>query len=161
MSQSLTLPERARVTGGKYLTFVLAGEEYGFEILTVHEIIGMLPITPVPNSHRCVRGVVNLRGKVIPIVDLRRRFGMPEAEEPETCIIVVAVTGLLVGIAVDAVSEVVTIANEQVEPPPSFGTDVDTTLLLGLAKSETKVRLLLDVARVLDPAALAGADAAA
>ncbi len=152
--------ERHRALGGKYLTFVLAGEEYGFEILTVHEIIGMLPVTPVPHSHECIRGVINLRGKVIPIVDLRKRFGMPAAESPETCIIVVAVRDVLVGIAVDAVSEVLTIAESAIEPPPAFGTDVDTTLLLGLAKSETKVRLLLDVERVLDADAIANAAAA-
>src|SRR5690349_7084570 len=88
-----------RALGGKYLTFVLANEEYGFEILTVHEIIGMMAVTPVPHSHPCIRGVVNLRGKVIPIVDLRRRFAMQPTNDPETCIIVLAVKGLLVGIA--------------------------------------------------------------
>ncbi len=139
----------ARALGGKYLTFVLAGEEYGFEILTVHEIIGMMAVTPVPHSHPCIRGVVNLRGKVIPIVDLRRRFAMAPSESPETCIIVLNVKGLLVGIAVDAVSEVRLIADGSIEPPPAFGSDVDVSCLLGVSNSDGKVRMLLDADKVL------------
>lgn len=149
----------ARSLGGKYLTFVLAGEEYAFEILTVHEIIGMMAVTPVPHSHPVIRGVVNLRGKVIPIVDLRRRFDMPapEHEAPETCIIVLNVKGLLVGIAVDAVSEVRMIAEGEIEPPPSFGSDVDVSCLLGVANSDGKVRMLLDADKVLSLEAIASA----
>ena len=141
-----------RTLGGKYLTFVLANEEYAFEILTVHEIIGIMAVTPVPHSHPVIRGVVNLRGKVIPIVDLRRRFAMtppPEGETPETCIIVLNVRNLLVGIAVDAVSEVRMINEAEIEPPPAFGSDVDTSCLLGVANSEGKVRMLLDADKVL------------
>ncbi len=148
-----------RSLGGKYLTFVLAGEEYAFEILTVHEIIGMMSVTPVPHSHPCIRGVVNLRGKVIPIVDLRRRFDMPAAgsDTAETCIIVLNVKGLLVGIAVDAVSEVRMIAEGEIEPPPSFGADVDVSCLLGVSNSEGKVRMLLDADKVLSLEAIASA----
>lgn len=148
-----------RSLGGKYLTFELAGEEYAFEILTVHEIIGMMSVTPVPHSHPVIRGVVNLRGKVIPIVDLRRRFDMPAPEggAAETCIIVLNVKGLLVGIAVDAVSEVRMINDAEIEPPPSFGSDVDVSCLLGVSNSEGKVRMLLDADRVLSLEAIASA----
>ncbi|MFN0098021.1 MAG: chemotaxis protein CheW [Gemmatimonadaceae bacterium] len=141
-----------RTRGGKYLTFVLANEEYAFEIHTVHEIVGIMAITPVPHSHPVIRGVVNLRGKVVPIVDLRRRFAMtPPAAgvAPATCIIVLHVRNLLVGIAVDAVSDVRMIHDAEIEPPPAFGSDVDTSCLLGVANSEGKVRMLLDAEKVV------------
>lgn|SRR5690554_5666941 len=151
--------------GGKYLTFFLAGEEYGIEILKVHEIIGMMPITRVPRTPDVVRGVINLRGKVIPIVDLRRRFHLPAAEPTEeTCIIVVQVRGVQTGVVVDSVSEVMDIHGNDVEDTPSFGVDVDTAYLLGIAKSAGRVRLLLDIDRVLsheDVQALGEAQAAA
>jgi purine-binding chemotaxis protein CheW len=134
---------------GKYLTFYLADEEYGVEILKVHEIIGMLPITRVPRTPSFVRGVINLRGKVIPIIDLRERFGMPHEGAEEQCIIVVQVHGIQLGVVVDKVSEVLSIADGEIEPTPSFGVDVSTEYLLGLAKGEGRVRLLLDIDRVL------------
>lgn len=134
---------------GKYLTFYLADEEYGVEILKVHEIIGMLPITRVPRTPAFVRGVINLRGKVIPIIDLRDRFGMPHAGSEEQCIIVVQVHGIQLGVVVDRVSEVRSIGDGEIEPTPSFGVDVSTEYLLGLAKGEGRVRLLLDIDRVL------------
>ena len=139
-----------RRQGGKFLTFFLAGEEYGLEILKVFEIIGMLPITRVPRTPSCIRGVINLRGKVIPIVDLREKFGMPAAgDAAETCIIVVQVQGVQIGVVVDRVSEVAHIAASEIEPPPSFGADVPTDFLLGLGKANDRVRLLLDIDRVL------------
>ena len=134
---------------GKYLTFYLASEEYGVEILKVHEIIGMLPITRVPRTPPFVRGVINLRGKVIPIIDLRERFGMSQEGAEETCIIVVQVHGIQLGVVVDKVSEVLNIAEGDLEPTPSFGVDVNTEYLLGLAKGDGRVRLLLDIDRVL------------
>ena len=134
---------------GKFLTFNLAGEEYGLEILKVHEIMGMLPITRVPRTPESVRGVINLRGKVIPIVDLRRKFRMPHDGTEETCIIVVEVRGIQIGIVVDTVSEVRDIPAAEIEPAPEFGADVDTRYLLGLAKSDNRVRLLLDIDCVL------------
>ncbi len=134
---------------GKYLTFYLASEEYGVEILKVHEIIGMLPITRVPRTPSFVRGVINLRGKVIPIIDLRERFGMPHEGAEEQCIIVVQVHGIQLGVVVDKVSEVLSIGDGEIEPTPSFGVDVSTEYLLGLAKGEGRVRLLLDIDRVL------------
>ena len=135
--------------GGKFLTFFLAGEEYGLEILKVHEIIGMLPITRVPRTPAFVRGVINLRGKVIPIIDLRRKFGMESEAAEETCIIVVQVQGIQIGIVVDRVSEVADIASADIENTPSFGADVQTDYLLGIGKSQDRVRLLLDIERVL------------
>src|SRR4051812_44341547 len=153
MSNVETAVSREAARGGKFLTFFLAGEEYGLEILKVHEIIGILPITRVPRTPDFIRGVVNLRGKVIPIVDLRAKFGMPTTEDaPETCIIVVAVKGVQIGVVVDKVSEVSNINESDVEPPPSFGADVRTDFLLGLGKSSERVRLLLDIDQVLSSA---------
>ena len=136
--------------GGKYLTFVLAGEEYGIQILSVHEILGMLPATRIPRTPEHIRGVINLRGKVIPVLDLRLRFGMPAVEATETsCIIVVQVQGTQMGLVVDQVSEVTTIAHTDIEPAPSFGADVPTDFILGIGKAAGRVRLLLDIDRVL------------
>ena len=135
---------------GKYLTFVLCEEEYGLEILKVREIIGLLDVTPVPQTPAFVKGVINLRGKVIPVVDLRLKFGMPEAEyTKETCIIVVDVGALLMGIIVDTVSEVIEIKEEEIEPAPSFGEKVDVRFILGMGKIKGKVKILLDIDRVL------------
>ncbi len=137
-------------SGGKFLSFYLAGEEYGIAILKVHEIIGMMSITGVPRTPEYVRGIINLRGKVIPIVDLRRKFGMASLDQTsETCIIVVTVQDVEVGIVVDRVSEVLNISDKDIEPAPSFGADVNTDFILGIGKSQGKVRLLLDIDRVL------------
>ena len=139
-----------KVSGGKFLTFFLAGEEYGIEILKVHEIIGMMPITRVPRTPEFIRGVINLRGKVIPIVDLRLKFGMESVEQTsETCIIVVHVEGIEMGIVVDRVSEVLNIASGEIEDAPSFGRDVNTDYILGIGKTQSKVKILLDIDRVL------------
>jgi purine-binding chemotaxis protein CheW len=146
---------QAGTVGGKFLTFFLADEEYGLEILKVHEILGVLPITRVPRTPSFIRGVINLRGKVIPIVDLRRKFGMPDEDDTaQTCIIVVQVQGLQMGVVVDRVSEVLDIAGEQVEPPPAFGCDVDTSYILGIGKGEGRVRILLDIDKALTTAEL-------
>jgi len=135
---------------GKYLTFVLANEEYGLEILKVREILGMMPITPVPQTPSFVKGVINLRGKVIPVVDLRLKFGMPEAEvTKETCVIVVEVTGMQMGVVVDTVSEVVDIVESQIEDAPKFGTQVNTDFIMGMGKVGDKVKILLDIEQVL------------
>ena len=142
--------EKAKSAGGKFLTFFLAGEEYGIEILSVHEIIGMMPITCVPGTPDHICGIINLRGKIIPIVDLRRKFGMEsKAQTAETCIIVVHVQGVEVGIVVDRVSEVLNIAAGDIEPPPSFGKDVNTDYILGIGKSQSKVKILLNIDRVI------------
>jgi purine-binding chemotaxis protein CheW len=142
--------EKAKSAGGKFLTFFLAGEEYGIEILSVHEIIGMMSITSVPGTPDHICGIINLRGKIIPIVDLRRKFGMEsKAQTSETCIIVVHVQGVEVGIVVDRVSEVLNIAADDIEPPPSFGRDVNTDFILGIGKSQSKVKILLNIDRVI------------
>jgi purine-binding chemotaxis protein CheW len=135
---------------GKYLTFVLAAEEYGLEILRVREILGTMPITPVPQTPEFVKGVINLRGKVIPVIDLRLKFGMPAVDyTQETCIIVVEVDGVQMGVIVDTVSEVLDITDSQIEDAPRFGTQVDTSFILGMGKIGDKVKILLDIARVL------------
>lgn len=136
--------------GGKFLTFFLAGEEYGLEILKVQEIFGMMPITPVPRTPQFIRGVINLRGKVIPVVDLRLKLAMDSIEQTEeTCIIVVRANGVETGIVVDKVSEVLDIANSNIEDAPSFGSSVNSTYILGIGKSEGRVKLLLDIEIVL------------
>jgi len=139
---------------GKYLTFTLAGEEYGIGILKIREIIGMMPITSVPQAPDFVKGVINLRGKVIPVIDLRLRFGMPAMDYTErTCIIVVEIdlqdTALNIGIVVDSVSEVLNIAGSNIENAPMFGTQLNTNYILGMAKIEGGVKILLDIDKVL------------
>ncbi|MDH5542525.1 MAG: chemotaxis protein CheW [Nitrospinota bacterium] len=135
---------------GKYLTFVLGDEEYGLEILKVREIISVMEITEVPQVPDFIKGVINLRGKVIPVIDLRLKFGMPAVEYTrETCIIVVNVNNLLLGIVVDTVAEVLDIAKENIDPPPSFGSSVDTNFILGMGKVKEKVKILLDIEKVL------------
>jgi len=140
---------------GKYLTFTLAGEEYGIGIFKIKEIIGMMPITSVPGTPEFVKGVINLRGKVIPVIDLRLRFGMEELEYTErTCIIVVDIDGqtgiILIGIVVDAVSEVLNIKNEDMEDTPAFGSKLNTQYIPGMAKMEGGVKILLDIDQVLN-----------
>jgi len=139
---------------GKYLTFTLAEEEYGIGILKIKEIIGMLPITSVPQTPEFVKGVINLRGKVIPVIDLRLKFGMGEIDYTErTCIIVVEIDGqsgtVLIGVVVDSVSEVLNVKGEDVEDTPTFGAQLDTEYILGMAKMEGGVKILLDIDRVL------------
>ena len=135
---------------GKFLTFVLGNEEYGIEILKVREIIGIMEITPVPQTPDYMKGVINLRGKVIPIIDLRLKFAMPEVEHTkETCIIVAEVGTAQVGIIVDSVSEVTDIKGEDIEEAPSFGQGIDTNFIMGLGKTKKKIVILLDIERVL------------
>ncbi len=142
------------VKAGKYLTFALHTEEYGLEILKVREIIGYMAITKVPRTIGYVKGVINLRGQVIPIIDLRLKFGMPSAEVTEkTCIIVVESMDegveKQVGVIVDSVSEVLDIAQEVMEAPPEFTGEVDSSLMMGMAKVEGKIIILLNIERVL------------
>jgi len=148
--QVADMEERA----GKYLTFKLAEEEYGLEILKVREIMGLMPVTRVPQTPAFVRGVINLRGKVIPVVDLRMKFGMPCIEDTEeTCIIVVDVArkGQVtnMGIVVDRVEEVLDISGNDIEDTPSLGAGVNTDFILGMGKVGDKVKMLLDINRVL------------
>jgi purine-binding chemotaxis protein CheW len=139
---------------GKYLTFSLAGEEYGIGILKVKEIIGMMAITHVPQTPEYVKGVINLRGKVIPVIDLRLKFGIEPIEYSErTCIIVVEISStaktISMGIVVDSVSEVLNIKSGDIEDTPSFGTKLKTEFILGMAKTGSSVKILLDIDLVL------------
>jgi len=140
---------------GKYLTFGLGGEEYGLEILKVKEIIGIMNITAVPQTPKYVKGVINLRGKVIPVIDLRLKFGMENLEYNErTCIIVVDIESrglskVIMGIVVDSVSEVLNIKGEEIEATPTFGVSLNTDYILGMAKVKGTVKILLDIDKVL------------
>ena len=139
---------------GKYLTFKIATEEYGLEILKVQEIIGMMNVTRVPKTPEFVQGVIKLRGKVIPVIDLRLKFGLESIENTEmTCVIVVQIVSkagnLTTGIIVDEVYEVLDINGDQIEDAPSFGANVDTTFILGMGKIGEKVVSLLDIDKVL------------
>ena len=138
---------------GKYLTFHLATEEYAVEVMKVREIMGVLHITMVPQTPAEVKGVINLRGKVIPVIDLRVKFGLPEAPYTQrTCIIVVQPSGdagAQMGIIVDEVSEVLNLAPGDIQKTPDFGTGVEMPHLLGLAKVKDKVKILLDIDCVL------------
>ena len=150
MATSQMEKPEVRTRGGKFLTFYLGEEEYGLEILKVQEILGLLPITRVPRIPNFIRGVINLRGKVIPIVDLRLKFAMEVGETTaRTCIIVVQRGAAQTGIVVDRVSEVLTIAEEQIEEAPPFGDEVDTSYILGIGKSGDRVCILLDIDQAL------------
>jgi len=128
---------------------LLDDDEYGFEILKVQEIIGMMRVTPVPQTPSFVQGVINLRGKVIPIIDLRLKFAMPAvAQTEETCIIVVRAQGVAMGIVVDRVSEVLDIATEDIDAL-SCGAAVNTDYILGIGKATRTVTVLLDIDQIL------------
>jgi len=148
---------------GKYLTFALGPEEYGLEILKVREIIGYMEITAVPQTPHEVKGVINLRGQVIPVVDLRAKFGMETAEvTDESCIIVVEISqgnrSFSTGIVVDHVQEVLDIAGQDIEEAPQFGSSVDTNFILGMGKIGDSVKILLDIDKVLGGDDLSGFD---
>jgi purine-binding chemotaxis protein CheW len=139
---------------GKYLTFQLAKEEFAVQVLNVREIMGVQEITAVPQMPFHVKGVLNLRGKVIPVIDLRLKFGMEEMEYTQrTCIIVVQIEGaggkISTGIIVDGVSEVLTLQTADIEDTPDFGMGAATPYLMGLAKIKGKVKILLDITKVI------------
>ena len=139
---------------GKYLTFTLADEEYGINLLKIKEIIGMVPITAVPRTPKFVKGVINLRGRVIPVMDLRLRFGLESMDYTDrTCIIVVEIEGdtgkVLIGIVVDTVSEVLNIKPDEIEESPTFGSKLNTDFILGMAKMEGGVKILIHIDKVL------------
>jgi purine-binding chemotaxis protein CheW len=139
---------------GKYLTFSLAGEEYGIGILKVKEIIGLITITPIPQTPDHIKGVINLRGKVIPVVDIRLKFGMEAMDYTErTCIIVTEIAAgpnkIAMGIVVDSVSEVLNIKAAEIADTPDFGSKLDTSYILGMAKIGQNVKILLDIDKVM------------
>jgi purine-binding chemotaxis protein CheW len=146
--------QRAAEREGKYLTFSLDQEEYGISILKVKEIIGMMRVTPVPQTPEHVKGVINLRGKVIPVIDLRLRFGMSSIDYTDrTCIVVVETDWdrgkLHIGIVVDSVSEVLNIKGSDIEETPEFGTTLNTDYILGMAKTSGSLKILLDIDQIL------------
>ena len=157
---------KAEPRAGKYLVFHLGAEEYGIQVQKVREIMGVQEITQVPQTPLYVKGVINLRGKVIPVIDLRLKFSMPAVEYTQrTCIIVVQVSGpqsaMLMGLVVDAVAEVLQIAAGDVEDTPSFGKEVEVPYVMGLAKVKGKVKILLDIDQVMTARELARLDATA
>ena len=149
---------------GKYLVFHLGKEEFGIRVLKVREIMGIQDITAVPQTPVYVKGVINLRGKVVPVVDLRLKFGLPEIEYTQrTCIIVVQVQAdsytMQMGVVVDGVAEVLNLASGDIEDTPDFGQGVATPYLLGMAKIKGKVKILLDIDQVLSNQELQGIEA--
>ena len=151
---------------GKYLTFILGTETYGAEIQKIREIIGVVKMTPVPNTPPFIKGVINLRGKIIPVVDLRLKFQMDEhSGTRDSCIIIVAIKAgqgqTWMGLLVDSVCEVLDVMGSDLEAVPSFGIALDTSFLLAMARSKSGVRLLLDIEHVLTHEEAASAAAAA
>ena len=149
---------------GKYLTFLLANEEFGIRVLKVREIMGLQDITAVPQTPPHIKGVINLRGKVVPVIDLRLKFGLPAAEyNQRTCIIVTQVrtetATVFMGIVVDGVSEVLNLTGPEIEDTPDFGEELSSGYLLGMAKVKGKVKILLDIDRVLSTQDLHGLNA--
>src|SRR5437764_6903840 len=146
---------------GKYLTFHLGQEEFGIRVLKVREIMGIQDITAVPHTPAYLKGVINLRGKVIPVVDLRLKFSLPPAEYTQrTCIVVVQVKGasgpLLIGTVVDEVSEVLNLTLADIEDTPDFGANAGTSYILGMAKVKDRVKILLDIDEVLSAKEIVG-----
>jgi purine-binding chemotaxis protein CheW len=149
---------------GKYLTFDLGNEEFAIQVLKVREIMGVQEITAVPQTPVYVKGVINLRGKVIPVVDLRLKFGLPKADYTQrTCIIVVQIRGelgsMLMGIVVDGVSEVLNLTGADIENTPDFGQGVTLPYRLGMAKTKGGVKILLDIDQVLSTQEVRGLEA--
>lgn len=152
-------PLQSSERAGKYLTFQLGSEEFGIQVLKVREIMGIQQITGVPQTPGWMKGVINLRGKVIPVIDLRLKFGMPTVPyTPRTCIVVAQVETeseqLQMGLVVDEVSEVVNIAANEIEDTPSFGSNAPTPYILGMAKQKGKVKILLDIDQALSSSEL-------
>jgi len=154
MTLSENIAAQSDVRAGKYLTFQLANEEFGIKVLKVREIMGIQEITAVPQTPEYVKGVINLRGKVVPVVDLRLKFCLPAAEYcRRTCIIVTQVQGesgaVLIGIVVDGVSEVLNLTDQEIEDTPDFGDEAGIRYLLGMANVKGRVKILLDIDQVL------------
>jgi purine-binding chemotaxis protein CheW len=167
--QATTLPQASPAMpplninrrAGKYLIFHLGVEEFGTEVLKVREIMGLQDITTIPQVPSHVKGVINLRGKVIPVIDLRLKFGMaPQDYTPRTCIIVMrtrqADEELMVGMIVDGVVEVLNLTASDIEDTPDFGPGVVTPYLTGMAKIKGRVKILLDIDHVLSSNELDG-----
>ena len=147
--KSSSLTSDAPANTSQFLTFGVNNQDFGIEILRVQEIKNFSRVTPIPNMPECIKGVMNLRGTVVPIVDLRKKFNMPAAEYDQfTVIIVVNVAGRVMGLVVDAVSDVLDISPDAIEGPPSLG-EVDTSFIMGLAKSDEQIVTLLNIEQLL------------
>lgn len=159
-AKTTTSSDNTQTTSGKYLTFVLAGESYGIPVLKVREIIKLVPVTAVPQMPPYIKGVLNLRGRIIPVLDMRVKFGMGEPVNTDhTCIVVVQVMSasratISLGLVVDSVEEVSSISSGDIENTPDFGTTLDTSYLVGMAKIKGKVVSLLNIDRCLGAAEL-------
>ncbi len=158
------LKESARGITERFLTFHLATEEYGIDIMKVQELIGLVPITRVPTAPDYCRGVINLRGKVIPTIDLRTKLGMQSCDDTDrTCIVIVEVPGLNgqthYGLVVDEVAEVLDISQADLNPAPEYGSSLDEALIQAIGVVEGKVKILLDIDRVLSGEVRSGSDA--
>lgn len=141
----------------QFLTFALGQEEYGVEILKIQEIKGFSAVTPLPNAPVCIKGVLNLRGTIVPIVDLRKKFSLPEVGYTKfTVIVVVQVQGKIMGFIVDAVSDVLSVAGADIQPTPDLYGQVDTSFINGLVRAGEKLVILLDIEKVLTTAEAAG-----
>jgi len=157
MSYAATVAAPANAhLAGKYLTVGLDREAYGIAVLKVREIIRMQKITPVPQMPAYVKGVINLRGRVIPVIDLRLKFGLEAVLADRTCIVVVQVSlsleqSVQMGLIVDSVEEVATLSDAEIEPTPEFGTRLNTEYIVGMAKVKGQVKMLLDIDRVVAP----------
>lgn len=154
VSETMLSIEKTSPQAGKYLIFNLSGEEFGAEVLKIKEIMGLQNITAVPNTASCVKGVINLRGQVIPVLDLRIKFNLPPVEYTQrTCIVVVdtqiAGKSALMGAIVDGVAEVLTLTPDDIVDTPDFGNGVDSPYLLGMAKVKGRVKILVDIQQVL------------
>ncbi len=152
----------AHSDGNQFLTFILAYEEYGVDILRVHEIKGWDNVTPIPNTPDFIRGVINLRGTIVPIVDLRLRFGLPEIPYGRTTVVIVVSVSdgekeRIVGMVVDAVSDVYNIDDSQLKPPPDFGESARTEFVRGLAAVDEKMVIFLHLDHLLDASELSAA----
>ena len=141
--------ERAAQEIAQYVTFVIADESYGVPVLKVQEIIGMIPIVPVPNSEDFIRGVINLRGSVVPVVDMRKRFRLGEREyDMFTVIIIVEVKGLLVGMIVDSVSDVAGIPSGDIQKTPYLASKIDREFISGIGRINEKLAIILEIDRI-------------
>jgi len=151
------------VNADQYLTFMLSGEEYGVDILRVQEIKGWGKVTPIPNTPDYVRGVMNLRGTIVPIIDLRKRFNLESIEYgPTTVVIVLRIESegrdRIMGIVVDAVSDVYAVPNEELRESPDFGGDVNVDIVKGLATVDEKMVIMLNIDKLLNSDELAMVD---
>ena len=149
MQNDVVVAEAEDTQQNRYLTFLLGEEVYGIAIGNVIEIIGVLPVTPLPGAPDYLKGIMNLRGKIVPVIDVRLKFKKPAVEYTErTCIVVVEVQEMTVGLLIDEVSEVLSIDAQEIAPPPSLK-DVRSRYVSGISKTDGKVKLLLDCAALL------------